>query len=79
MNIVNNDELADKFMKVVYVPNYGVSVCEKFVSACDLSQHISTPGTEVKTLIILLNIAKWNFKYEVYYEWWFDCWKQRWC
>lgn len=37
MNIVNNDEKADKFMKVIFEPNYGVSTCELFVSACDLS------------------------------------------
>lgn len=33
-------------MRVVFVPNYGVSLCELFVSSCDLSQHISTPGSE---------------------------------
>lgn len=71
MNIVNNDEKADKFMKVVYVANYGVSICELFVSACDLSQHISTPGSEV-ILLVTIYLAKWNFQHEIYNEWWFD-------
>ena len=52
MEIVNNDPLADPFMKIIYEPNYGVTTCEMFVSACDLSQHIPTPGTEVRILSV---------------------------
>lgn len=33
-------------MKIIFVPNFTVATCEKFVSAADVSQHISTPGTE---------------------------------
>ena len=50
-DIINNDPLADPYMKIVFEPNYGVSTCEIFVAACDLSQHIPTPGTEVRSFI----------------------------
>jgi starch phosphorylase len=33
-------------MKLIFVPNFNVAMCELFVSGSDLSQHISTPGTE---------------------------------
>lgn len=46
--LINNDAEASKFMKILYMPNYGVSLCEKFVASCDLSQHISVPGSEVR-------------------------------
>ena len=36
----------DSNMRVVFIPNFSVSLCEMFVSAADLSQHISAPGTE---------------------------------
>jgi glycogen phosphorylase len=33
-------------MKVVFIPNFNVSICELLVTGADLSHHISTPGTE---------------------------------
>ena len=44
--IVNNDVRVHGRLKLVFVPNYGVSVAHKIVRAADLSQQISTAGTE---------------------------------
>ena len=44
--IVNNDVRIQGRLKLVFVPNYGVSVAESIIPAADLSQQISTAGTE---------------------------------
>jgi starch phosphorylase len=44
--IVNADERVAGRLKLVFVPNYGVSVAETLMPAADLSQQISTAGTE---------------------------------
>jgi len=44
--IVNSDIETSEFLKVVFIPNYNVSLAEVIIPASDISEHISTAGTE---------------------------------
>jgi starch phosphorylase len=44
--LVNGDARLNGRLKVVFVPNYGVSVAEIIMPGADLSEQISTAGTE---------------------------------